>query len=234
MPGPLDPGPVDFEPRLSARRETADETTPRLDGLQGSRSARAVARHFRSTRKAAGIRPAKPVLLQQRKVVVVARKLLSRQGANRALSAHLGYLNREGVEQDGGAARFFDSESDNVDPHAFIARCREHPGHYRLMVNPEDGCELGDLRAYGRQYVRAVERNQQFEAASIGALCTRPSLDQSGVDVFGQRAKEFDVVGTGKIECVDEKEARVGALDGLMKVEGSVFPPVAVVGACLS
>lgn len=149
---------MDFEPRLSARRESAEEAA-RIDGLQGSRSARAVARHFRSTRKTAGIRPAKPVFLQQRKVVVVARKLLSRRSAGQALSHHLGYLTRAGVEQDGGAARFFDSESDNVDPRAFIARCREHPGHYRLMVNPEDGCELGDLRAYGRKYVQAVERN---------------------------------------------------------------------------
>lgn len=157
MSEPLDPGPVDFEPRLSARRETADETAPRIGGLQGSRSARAVARHFRSARKATSLRPAKPVLLQQRKVVVVARKVLSRRGATRALSDHLGYLTREGVEQDGGAARFFDSGNDDVDPRAFIARCKEHPGHYRLMVNPEDGCELGDLRAYGRRFVQAVE-----------------------------------------------------------------------------
>ncbi|MDI1325618.1 MAG: DUF3363 domain-containing protein [Brevundimonas sp.] len=159
MPIPLDPGPADFEPRLSARRESAHEAAPRVDGFADGASARVIARHFASTRKAPGIRSARPVVLQQRKVVVVWRKMLSGTGARKALAYHLGYLTREGVEQDGGAARFFDAGSSDVDPRAFISRCKEHPGHYRLMVNPEDGRELGDLKTYARQFVQRVERD---------------------------------------------------------------------------
>jgi hypothetical protein len=157
MPVPLDPGPTDFEPRLSARRETPDEAVPSLDALNGSRPPRALSRYFASTRKTAGIRSASFAHLRGRKVVVVSRKVVSEKGARRALANHLRYLIRDGVEQDGGPARFFDGENDNIDPQTFIARCREYPGHYRVMVNPEDGCELGDMKGYARRYVRAVE-----------------------------------------------------------------------------
>jgi hypothetical protein len=72
-----------------------------------------------------------------------------------AASAHLAYLERDGVEQDGSAGTLYDAKG---------ARSRqdfeeELPGEkhqFRIVISPEDAQDL-DLQAYVRTYMRRVE-----------------------------------------------------------------------------
>jgi type IV secretory pathway VirD2 relaxase len=75
------------------------------------------------------------------------------------LSAHLGYLRREGVTEDGRPARMFDADSDDADVGAFARRAANDRHHFRFIVSPEDAAELTDLHAYTRDLVRQMEQD---------------------------------------------------------------------------
>lgn len=92
---------------------------------------------------------------ETRKVVVKARIVrASRRGAN---SAHLRYLEREGVELGGGAGELYDraGRAGRVEADQPID-AEKH--QFRLIVSPEDGHEL-DLHGYVRELMRRVERD---------------------------------------------------------------------------
>lgn len=73
------------------------------------------------------------------------------------LSAHIAYLNREGVTRDGSPTRMFDAETDRGDAHGFVERCKDDRHHFRIIVSPEDATEQTDLRAYTRDLARQME-----------------------------------------------------------------------------
>ncbi|NWP10259.1 type VI secretion protein, partial [Escherichia coli] len=82
-----------------------------------------------------------------RRVLVKALPVRHRIGGRRMapLSAHIAYLQREGVTRDGSPTRMFDAESDRADDRAFADRCRDDRHHFRIIVSPEDASELTDL-----------------------------------------------------------------------------------------
>ena len=73
------------------------------------------------------------------------------------VSAHVAYLNREGVTRDGSPTRMFDAAGDNADDRGFADRCKDDRHHFRIIVSPEDAAELTDLREYTRDLVRQME-----------------------------------------------------------------------------
>ncbi len=95
----------------------------------------------------------------QRHVVVKARIVRgSSRGARSApLSAHVAYLKRDGVTQDGNRGRMFDAAGDNADDRAFAERCGEDRHHFRFIISPEDAGEMADLRAFTRDLVARME-----------------------------------------------------------------------------
>ncbi|AXE65278.1 type VI secretion protein [Hyphomonas sp. CACIAM 19H1] len=107
-----------------------------------------------------------------RRVLVKALPVRHRIGGRRMapLSAHVSYLQREGVTRDGSLAEMFDANSDRADTSAFANRCKDDRHHFRIIVSPEDAAELTDLREYTRDLVRQMEAD----------LCTR--LDWVAVD----------------------------------------------------
>jgi type IV secretory pathway VirD2 relaxase len=107
-----------------------------------------------------------------RRVIVKALPVRQRGGRRpmAPLSAHIAYLNREGVTRDGSPTRMFDAETDRADERGFADRCKDDRHHFRIIVSPEDAAELTDLRAYTRDLARQMEAD----------LCTR--LDWVAVD----------------------------------------------------
>ena len=93
-----------------------------------------------------------------RRVVVKARVVRHRVG-RAPLSAHLTYLRREGVTQDGAAGRMFDAERDDTDRRAFIERCENDRHHFRFIVSPDDAAELSDLRIFTRDLMAQAQRD---------------------------------------------------------------------------
>ena len=49
--------------------------------------------------------------------------------------------------------------SDAADERAFAERCEDDRHHFRFIVSPEDGAELGDLKTFTRELMLDVERD---------------------------------------------------------------------------
>lgn len=96
-----------------------------------------------------------------RRVLVKALPVRHRRGGRTMapLSAHIAYLQREGVTQDGSATRMFDRNGDDANASAFADRCKDDRHHFRIIVSPEDAAELTDLRDYTRDLVRQMEKD---------------------------------------------------------------------------
>jgi type IV secretory pathway VirD2 relaxase len=53
----------------------------------------------------------------------------------------------------------FDATSDTADERAFAERCEDDRHHFRFIISPEDGVELGDLKTFTRALMLDVERD---------------------------------------------------------------------------
>ncbi|MGB3469288.1 MAG: DUF3363 domain-containing protein [Erythrobacter sp.] len=67
------------------------------------------------------------------------------------LARHLAYLEREGVDREGGDGRMFDAEVDDSDSEGFANRCEDDRHHFRFIASPEDAADMSDLRAFTRE-----------------------------------------------------------------------------------
>lgn len=89
----------------------------------------------------------------QRRVVVKARVVRHRGAHNRSapLARHIAYLERDTATRDAADDGLFDESGDGADGRAFAARCGADRHHFRLIVSPEDGARMEDLRAFTRE-----------------------------------------------------------------------------------
>lgn len=150
---------VELRPPLTARDEAPlrADLPSRLSDRQ-SHSPRTTARHFAGRRAIATVRTSSLPDAHRRRVVVTARKVLTPQGGRRLLLRHVAYIQRGAAgERDGGV--FFDRSDDQIDPREFVGRSQQDRLHYRLVVNPEDGTELGDLKGYARSLMNGVAQD---------------------------------------------------------------------------
>jgi type IV secretory pathway VirD2 relaxase len=95
------------------------------------------------------------------RVVVKARVVRHRGRAFRSapLSAHIAYLERDGVSRDGEKAHMFGAAEDRSDAAAFARRGHDDRHHFRFIVSPEDAAEMTDLKAFTRDLVAQMERD---------------------------------------------------------------------------
>jgi type IV secretory pathway VirD2 relaxase len=63
------------------------------------------------------------------------------------------------VTRDGEPGRVYSAIQDRADGEAFVKRGREDRHQFRLIVAPEDGVELGDLRDFTRSLMDQMERD---------------------------------------------------------------------------
>lgn len=96
-----------------------------------------------------------------RRVVVNAR--IVRHGSARHRSAplgrHIGYLQRDGVGQDGQRADLFGHDSNTLEGRTISETWEEDRHHFRFIVSPEDAHQLEDLRAFTRDLMARAERD---------------------------------------------------------------------------
>lgn len=95
-----------------------------------------------------------------RRVVVQVRIVRHRGLAfrNAPLSAHLRYLQREGVDREERKGRLF-NRAGEVDAGEFARRCEGDRHHFRFMVSPEDAAELQDLERTTCELIAQAERD---------------------------------------------------------------------------
>lgn len=158
-----DPDLFKFRPPMTARR---DQPVPVMKGVRWvsglgratpAMPPRQRARHFSDRAQGARVRPMRSAAGGQRRVMVKVRVVKMGPAARKALMTHVRYVARDGAGVEGEQGRFFDARSDEADGAAFARRCEPDRHHFRLIVNPEDGRDLPDLKAYARTFLKQVE-----------------------------------------------------------------------------
>jgi type IV secretory pathway VirD2 relaxase len=98
---------------------------------------------------------------RQQRVTVKARIQPSpRNAAKPAMQRHVDYIQRHGVDKDGGDAKPFDAhrELDRADTAGFVDRAAEDRHSFRFIVSPEGGADL-ELVGYTRNLMVQMEQD---------------------------------------------------------------------------
>ena len=92
-----------------------------------------------------------------RRVTIKARLVHPAKAGPRSTASHLRYIEREGVERQGGPGHAYGPTTDAADTAAFEERGREDRHQFRFIVSPEDAEQLDDLRTYTRHLMVRME-----------------------------------------------------------------------------
>ena len=93
---------------------------------------------------------------------VMVKFHISRAGriaGNGAFRAHLHYIQRDGVERDGKGGELYGPEGETPAASDFLERSEDDRHQFRIIVSPEDGVALGDLREHTRALMAQMERD---------------------------------------------------------------------------
>jgi len=92
-----------------------------------------------------------------RRVVIKARYVVLKQAGARSVETHLRYIEREGVDRDGGKGHAYGPATDQADLAEFEEHGRGDRHQFRFIVSPEDAQQLEDLRGYTRHLMTRME-----------------------------------------------------------------------------
>ena len=97
--------------------------------------------------------------LQTRRVVVKARYVKLAGKGLKAATAHLKYLQRDGVTREGAPGQMYGADTDRADGQAFMARSDEDRTQFRFIVAPEDSDQYEDLKPLTRKLMSQMEED---------------------------------------------------------------------------
>ena len=86
-----------------------------------------------------------------------------------SLKENLDYIERDGVQPDGSPGRLEAAEREEIDAESFARRIEPDRHHFKIIVSPEDGAQLGNLKSYTREFMAQVERDPRARAARRAA-----------------------------------------------------------------
>lgn len=92
-----------------------------------------------------------------RRVTIKARLVNLAKVGLRSTAAHLRYIEREGVDRQGGPGHAYGPATDDADLEAFKERGEGDRHQFRFIVSPEDAEQLDDLRTYTRHLMARME-----------------------------------------------------------------------------
>ncbi len=121
-----------------------------------------------------------------RRATVKVRLVNLAKAGPRSTTTHLRYIEREGVDRQGGPGDAYGPTTDAADATAFEERGREDRHQFRFIVSPEDAEQLDDLRTYTRHLMARME-------ADLGSR-----LDWVAVDHWNTDNPHTHVVLRGK------------------------------------
>ncbi len=92
-----------------------------------------------------------------RRATIKVRLVNLAKAGPRSTAAHLRYIEREGVDRQGGPGHAYGPTTNATDTAAFEERGREDRHQFRFIVSPEDAEQLDDLRTYTRHLMARME-----------------------------------------------------------------------------
>lgn len=88
----------------------------------------------------------------------------------------------------------FDREIDGADGKEFFALCREDRHHFRMIISPENGHEIGDFHGYVRTVMGRMERDLGTKLAWISAVHYDTDDVHAHVIIRGKNERGEDLV----------------------------------------
>lgn len=144
-----------FEVRLGRIRAPSGHAKTKSFFRQVRRSAQHMSQGKRGYRQTRGQMAAQ---FQCRVLVKVHVQSMAKHGAA-VQSQHLKYIQRGSAARQGEEGRVFDASSDDADAQSFEDRRAGDRHQFRVIVSPEDGGDLSDLKAYTRDLVSNMEHD---------------------------------------------------------------------------
>ncbi len=96
---------------------------------------------------------------RQRRVIVKSRIVkLAGKGLS-AATAHMRYVQRDGVTREGLPGELYSKDLDKADGREFLARADGDRHQFRFIVAPEDGAQYDDLKDVTRRLVSRMEQD---------------------------------------------------------------------------
>lgn len=92
-----------------------------------------------------------------RRVAIKARLVNLAKAGPRSTATHLRYIEREGVDRQGGPGHAYGPATDDADLEAFKEHGEGDRHQFRFIVSPEDAEQLDDLRTYTRHLMARME-----------------------------------------------------------------------------
>ena len=135
-------------------------------------------------------------LARQRVRRVIVKTHIARAGKSGAglYRAHVGYLQRDGIESDGSGGKLYDRERDEIEPKKFLERSGNDRHQFRLVVSPEDGVALGDLKPAIRELMARVEKDTGRQLDWVAVDHRNTGHPHTHVVIRGRDARKRDVV----------------------------------------
>ena len=159
-----------FRPRVGPPRARGDASSQRFVGRvvrAASRSGKSLG--YRAVRARPGARlgrgyaaarlAARTLGPRSRRVTVKVRIVQHAQVRPAAIRENLDYIERDGVQADGSPGRLEAARQDEIDAESYARRIEPDRHHFKIIVSPEDGAQLGDLKSYTREFMAQVERD---------------------------------------------------------------------------
>jgi len=96
---------------------------------------------------------------RSRRVMVKTRLVVLARVSATSMAVHLRYIQRDGIGPEGERSRLYGPHKDQVSATDFEKRSARDRHQFRIIVSPEDGARLRDLRQYTRQFMQDMERD---------------------------------------------------------------------------
>jgi type IV secretory pathway VirD2 relaxase len=155
-----------FEGDFGRRKPRAPEPAAKAPKVRTAGESRVRSAWFNRSRGAGAVKLAEARDPASQRVIVKARfvvhdKVGAGGGGGGALSLmrHTLYVEREGAGRDGDEVKVFDRQLEKADGAAFVDRCADDRHHFRIIISPENGAELQNLRDYTRELMDRAERD---------------------------------------------------------------------------
>lgn len=159
-----------FRPRVGPPRARGDANSQRFIGRvirAASRSGKSLGNRAVRSRPgaqlgrgyAAARLAAQALGPRSRRAIVKVRIVKHAEIRPASLKKNLDYIERDGVQPDGSPGRLEAAEQEEIDAESFARRIEPDRHHFKIIVSPEDGTQIGDLKAYTRELMAQVERD---------------------------------------------------------------------------
>ena len=131
---------------------------------------------------------------QMRRVIVKVHIARARGAGPGLFRAHVSYLQRDGVDREGDGGILYDRDQEGISPRDFLERSEHDRHQFRIIVSPEDGARMGDLKQATRELMARMERDVGRRLDWVAVDHHNTGHPHTHIVVRGRDARMKDVI----------------------------------------